>query len=56
MYLKAAYAAVYYGAGVVPKEQMVTLPLHPHCHCRYQPFYDTPKKKRDKKSTNPHNG
>ena len=34
-----------YGAGIVPKEQMVTLPLHPHCHCRYHPHYRKPKKR-----------
>lgn len=37
-----------YGAGIVPKEQMVTLPLHPHCHCRYQPYYKKVKKRRIK--------
>lgn len=37
-----------YGAGVVPKEQMVTLPLHPHCHCSYQPYYQPVKKRHIK--------
>ena len=26
-------------AGDPPKEQMITLPLHPHCRCRYDPYY-----------------
>ena len=28
-----------YGAGIVPKERMIMLPLHPHCHCRYIGHY-----------------
>ncbi len=28
-----------YGKGIVPKEQMRTLPLHPHCRCKYEPVY-----------------
>jgi len=28
-----------YGKGIVPKEKMITLPLHPHCMCRYEPYY-----------------
>ena len=28
-----------YGAGIVKKESMRVLPLHPHCHCRYTPYY-----------------
>ena len=29
-----------YGRGVVKKEDMRTLPLHPHCHCVYSPHYE----------------
>ena len=43
-----AHLDVGYGAGVVPKNQMVTLPLHPHCHCRYQPHYEPVKKRHIK--------
>ena len=28
-----------YGKGIVPKEQMIHLPLHQHCMCRYDPYY-----------------
>ncbi len=28
-----------YGRGVVPKEMMRTLPLHPHCRCVYEPYH-----------------
>ena len=28
-----------YGVGIVKKESMRVLPLHPHCHCRYTPYY-----------------
>ena len=34
-----------YGKGIVPKEQMVSLPLHPHCMCRYDPYYREVKKR-----------
>ena len=34
-----------YGAGVVPKELMRVLPLHPHCHCRYHAEYRDIKRK-----------
>ena len=34
-----------YGAGIMPKSKMITVPLHPHCHCRYHPHYHKPKKK-----------
>jgi hypothetical protein len=34
-----------YGKGIVPKEQMVTLPLHPHCFCRYMRIPSSTKKK-----------
>lgn len=37
-----------YGPGVVPKAQMRTLPLHPHCHCTYAPFYGKAKRRRPK--------
>ena len=33
-----------YGAGVYKKEQMIMLPHHPHCKCRYIPHYDKVKK------------
>jgi len=41
------YAAldVGYGAGIVPKEQMRVLGLHPHCSCRYIPEYKNIKRK-----------
>ena len=35
-----------YGPGIVPKDQMVALPLHPHCHCRYDPYYKTVKRRK----------
>ena len=35
-----------YGKGIVPKAQMVTLPLHPHCMCRYDPYYLPVKRKK----------
>ena len=38
-----------YGRGIVPKSEMRTLPLHPHCHCRYEPYYRRVKKKRTAK-------
>ena len=28
-----------YGPGIIPKEQMITLPLHPFCFCRYKPHF-----------------
>ena len=28
-----------YGVGIVKKESMRVLPLHPHCHCRYIGYY-----------------
>ncbi len=28
-----------YGRGVIPKKEMRTLPLHPHCYCVYTPYY-----------------
>jgi len=34
-----------YGVGIVPKEQMRVLPLHPHCHCVYDGYYKKVKKK-----------
>jgi len=34
-----------YGAGVVKKSDMIMLPLHPHCHCRYHPYYKDVKKR-----------
>ena len=34
-----------YGPGIVPKEQMVTLPLHPHCMCRYRQYVGKVKKR-----------
>ena len=37
-----------YGKGIVPKEQMRTLPLHPHCRCRYRPYRKKVEKKRIK--------
>ena len=35
-----------YGRGVVPKKEMRTLPIHPHCHCIYAPYYRKVKGKR----------
>ena len=35
-----------YGRGIVPKKEMRTLPLHPHCHCVYEPYYKEVKGKR----------
>ena len=35
-----------YGRGIVPKSEMVSLPLHPHCHCRYDPYYLRVKKRK----------
>lgn len=37
-----------YGPGIVPKEKMVALPLHPHCRCRYDPWYLPVKRKKPK--------
>jgi hypothetical protein len=34
-----------YGAGVVKKEDMRTLPLHPFCNCFYEPYYPLTKEK-----------
>ncbi len=34
-----------YGAGVYKKEDMISLPHHPHCRCRYIPHYDKVKKR-----------
>ena len=34
-----------YGRGVVPKREMVSLPLHPHCRCKYEPYYRDVKRK-----------
>ena len=34
-----------YGAGIIKKEDMITLPLHPHCRCIYAPYYGKVKKK-----------
>ncbi len=28
-----------YGKGIAPKSQMISLPLHPHCRCKYKPYY-----------------
>ncbi len=35
-----------YGRGVVKKEDMRTLPLHPFCHCYYEPHHGDIKGKR----------
>ena len=35
-----------YGKGVIPKKEMRSLPLHPHCHCVYVPIYKKVKGKR----------
>jgi len=35
-----------FGRGIVPKDQMITLPLHPHCRCRYRPYYRRVKRKK----------
>ena len=35
-----------FGRGVVPKEMMITLPLHPHGRCRYEPYYKDVKGKK----------
>ncbi len=41
------YAAldIGYGKGIVPKEKMITLPLHPFCMCKYEPVYENIKKR-----------
>ena len=41
-----------FGAGVVPKEQMVVLGLHPHCSCRYHAEYRDIKRKTIKNPVN----
>ena len=35
-----------FGRGIIPKNQMRTLPLHPHCHCIYAPYYRKVKGKQ----------
>ncbi len=35
-----------YGRGIVPKSEMIVLPLHPHCMCRYDPYYLPVKRKK----------
>jgi len=35
-----------YGKGIIPKKEMRTLPLHPHCHCVYDPYYEDVKGKQ----------
>ena len=35
-----------YGEGIYPKNEMRTLPLHPHCSCTYDPYYREVKGKR----------
>jgi len=35
-----------YGKGIVPKKEMRTLPLHPHCSCVYDPYYRKVKGKK----------
>ena len=35
-----------YGKGIIPKKEMRTLPLHPHCSCVYDPYYRKVKGKR----------
>ncbi len=35
-----------YGKGIIPKKEMRTLPLHPHCRCVYAPYYKKVKGKR----------
>ncbi len=42
-----------YGKGVVPKEQMRTLPLHPFCRCKYVPVYLTSYQKEKFKKIKP---
>ncbi len=37
-----------YGRGIIPKEEMVTLPLHPFCRCRYVPVHNDRKLKQIK--------
>ena len=43
-----------YGKGIIPKNEMRTTPLHPHCHCVYEPYYREVKgkKKSFKKAVN----
>jgi len=36
-----------YGKGIYPKEEMVTLPLHPHCYCHYSKIHRTIKKQKN---------
>ena len=39
-----------YGKGIIPKEQMLKLPLHPHCKCVYtRILYGSKKLKQNKK-------
>jgi len=37
-----------YGRGIIQKKDMVTLPLHPHCMCRYDPYYKRAEKRKPK--------
>lgn len=37
-----------FGKGILPKEKMITLPLHPFCRCSYEPYYKTPKNPKPK--------
>ena len=37
-----------YGRGIVPKNEMRTLPLHPNCNCIYAPYYGKIKKSKVK--------
>ena len=37
-----------YGKGIIPKKKMITLPLHPHCMCRYDPYYRNVKYSKPK--------
>ena len=36
-----------YGKGIVPKEQMRTLPMHPFCRCKYVPVYLTSYRRKE---------
>ena len=37
-----------HGKGIYRKDQMVTLPLHPFCHCTYDAYYRKVKKRKAK--------
>ena len=48
-----AWIDIGYGKGIVPKEQMRTLPLHPFCRCKYEPVYLDSKERSKYKDIKP---